>query len=81
MVGANAFQNQGLIYMVYASAAGLRRRSRHDLEGGTGLDGRHIAAPPRASVEAAVIEAAHATLRHASAQEVSLAGWRDEGPR
>ena len=77
VVGANAFQNEGLIYMAYVSAAVYDAVAA--LEGGYEPYGRHIAAPPRASVEAAVIEAAHATLRHYfPAQEASLAGWRDE---
>jgi hypothetical protein len=77
VVGSNAFQNEGLIYMAYVSAAVYDALAA--LEGGYEPYGRHIPAPPGASVEAAAVEAAHTTLRHYfPAQEASLAAWRDE---
>jgi hypothetical protein len=77
VVGSNAFQNEGLIYMAYVSAAVYDAVAA--LEGGCEPYGRHIPAPPGASVEAAAVEAAHTTLRHYfPAQEASLAAWRDE---
>ena len=77
VVGSNAFQNEGLIYMAYVSAAVYDAVAA--LEGGYEPYGRHIPAPPGASVEAAAVEAAHTTLRHYfPAQEASLAAWRDE---
>ena len=77
VVGAGAFQNEGLIYMAYVSAAVYDAVS--SIEGSYEPFGRRIAAPPDASVEAAVVGAAHYTLRHYfPAQSPSLDGWYDE---
>jgi hypothetical protein len=77
VVGSGAFQNEGLIYMAYVSAA------IYDavvvIQGGYEPYGRHVAAPPNASVTAAVIEAAHYTLRYYfPTQSSSLDSWHDQ---
>src|SRR5438105_839712 len=62
VVGSGAFQNEGLIYMAYATAAMY--------DAAAGLQGRYApVAPPfrvykKASVDAAVAEAAYRTLVH-----------------
>ena len=62
VAGSGAFQNEGLIYMAYVSAAVYDAIAA--IEGTYEPYGRRIAAPPDASVEAAVIEAAHDTLQY-----------------
>ena len=77
VVGSGAFQNEGLIYMAYVSAAVYDAVVA--IAGGYEPYGRRIAAPPDASVEAAVAEAAHYALRYYfPAQAPSLDGWHDE---
>jgi VCPO second helical-bundle domain len=77
VVGSGAFQNEGLIYMAYVSAAVYDALVA--LEEGYEPYGHPIAAPPGASTDAAVIEAAYATLRHYfPAQASSLDAWHDE---
>ena len=77
VVGSGAFQNEGLIYMAYVSAAVYDAVVA--IEGQYEPYGRRIAAPPDASVEAAAIEAAHYALRsHFPSQAPSLDGWREE---
>ena len=49
VVGSNVFQNEGLIYMAYVSAAVYDAVAA--LEDGYEPYGRHIAAPPGASIE------------------------------
>lgn len=62
VVGAGTFQNEGLIYMAYASAAVYDAVVA--IEGGYEAYGGAISAPPGASLDGAVIEAAYRTLRH-----------------
>ena len=62
VVGSGAFQNEGLIYMAYVSAAVYDAVTA--IEGGYEPYGSWIATNPRASVEAAVAEAAYTTLRY-----------------
>jgi hypothetical protein len=62
VVGSGAFQNEGLIYMAYVSAAVYDAVVA--LEEGYEPYGHPIASPPGASTDAAVIEAAYVTLRH-----------------
>jgi hypothetical protein len=61
VVGSGAFQNEGLIYMAYVSAAVYDAVTA--IEGGYEPYGSRIAAPPGASPEAAVAEAAYTVLR------------------
>src|SRR5262245_49431344 len=62
VIGSGAFQNEGLIYMAYVSAAVY--------DAVVGIEGRYthyataVDAPPGASVDAAAIEAAYRILRH-----------------
>ena len=62
VVSAGTFQNEGLVYMAYVSAAVYNAV--------TAIDGSYetyhfdIVADPRASIDAAVAEAAYVTLRH-----------------
>src|ERR1043166_8638395 len=60
VVGSGTFQSEGLIYMAYASAAVYDAAVA--IEGGFEPYGPPIAAPPGASVDAAVVEAAYRTL-------------------
>jgi hypothetical protein len=60
VVGSGAFQNEGLIYMAYESAAVYDAVVA--IRGGYRPYGNPIAAAPGASTEAAVIEAAYRTL-------------------
>ena len=77
VAGSGAFQNEGLIYMAYVSAAVYDAVVA--IEGGYESYGRRIASPPDASVEAAAIEAAHYALRHYfPAQAPSLDGYYEE---
>ena len=77
VVGSGTFQNEGLIYMAYVSAAVYDAVTA--IEGGYEPYGTQIAANPGASVEAAVAEAAHTTLRYYfPAQAASLDAWHDE---
>jgi hypothetical protein len=62
VVGSGAFQNEGLIYMAYVSAAVYDAVVA--IEGGYEPYGPTIEAPPGASVEAAVVAAAYWILRH-----------------
>lgn len=61
-VVSGAFQNEGLIYMAYASAAVYDAVVA--IEGGYEAYASDISAPPGASLDAAVVEAAYWTLRH-----------------
>jgi hypothetical protein len=77
VVGAGAFQNEGLIYMAYVSAAVYDAVTA--IEGGYEPYASRIAAPPGASVEAAVAEAAYTILRfYFPAQAASLDARHDE---
>jgi hypothetical protein len=60
VVASGAFQNEGLIYMAYVSAAVYDAAT--SIEGGYEPYGKRIAAPRGASTDAAVIEAAYRTL-------------------
>lgn len=62
VVAAGAFQNEGLIYMAYVSAAVYDAVAA--IEGGYEPYGSRIEAYPGASVDAAVVEAAYRTLRY-----------------
>ena len=62
VVAAGAFQNEGLIYMAYVSAAVYDAVTA--IEGGYQPYGSRIEAAPGASVDAAVVEAAYRTLRY-----------------
>ena len=61
VVGSGAFQNEGLIYMAYVSAAVYDAVT--SIDGGFQPYATHVPAPPGASVDAAVVEAAYTTLR------------------
>ena len=77
VAGSGAFQNEGLIYMAYVSAAVYDAAVA--IEGGYEPYGRRIASPPGASLEAAVVGAAHYALRYYfPAQAASLDDWYDE---
>ena len=61
VVGSGAFQNEGLVYMAYTSAAVYNAVVA--IEGGyTPLLGSTLTAPAGASVDCAVVEAAYQTL-------------------
>jgi hypothetical protein len=60
VVGSGAFQSEGLIYMAYVSAAVYDAVVA--IEGGFEPYGPAITAPPGASIDAAVVEAAYRTL-------------------
>jgi hypothetical protein len=63
VVGSGAFQNEGLIYMAYTSAAAYNAVVA--IEGGyTPLLGSTLTAPAGASVDCAVVEAAYQTLHY-----------------
>jgi hypothetical protein len=62
VVGSGAFQNEGLIYMAYVSAAVYDAVTA--IEGGYEPYALPIEGPPGASAEAAVVEAAYRTLRY-----------------
>jgi hypothetical protein len=62
VVGSGAFQNEGLIYMAYVSAAVYDAVVA--IEGRYDAYGPAISAPPGASLDAAVVEAAYRTLRN-----------------
>lgn len=62
VVGANTFQNEGLIYMAYVSAAVYDAVTA--IEGGYEPYAADISAPPGASTDAAVTEAAYTVLRY-----------------
>lgn len=77
VVGSGAFQNEGLIYMAYVSAAMYDAVTA--IEGRYEPYGSQIAANPGASVAAAVAEAGYTTLRYYfTAQAASLDAWHDE---
>jgi hypothetical protein len=77
VVAAGAFQNEGLIYMAYVSLAVYDAAVA--IEGGFEPYGPPLTADPGASVDAAVIAAAHHTLRHYfPAQAASLDAWYQE---
>ena len=77
VVGAGAFQNEGLIYMAYVSAAVYNAVAA--IEGSYETYRFNIAADPDASIEAAVVEAAYVTLRHHfPTQAASLDGFHVE---
>lgn len=60
VVASGAFQNEGLVYMAYVSAAVYDAAT--SIEGGYEPYGSRIAAPEGASTDAAVVEAAYRTL-------------------
>src|SRR6476659_2804609 len=60
VVGSGAFQTEGLIYMSYTSAAVYDAAVA--IDGGFDPYGTSITAPPGASVDCAVVEAAYRTL-------------------
>jgi hypothetical protein len=60
VVGSGTFQPEGVVYMAYVSAAVYDAVVA--IEGGFEPYGPSITAPPRASVDAAVVEAAYRTL-------------------
>jgi len=62
VVGAGAFQNEGLIYMAYESAAVYNATVA--IRGGYTPYGAGVHAPKGSSADAAVIEAAYDTLVH-----------------
>jgi hypothetical protein len=62
VVGSGAFQAEGFIYMAYVSAAAYDAVVA--IEGGFEPYGPPITAPPGASVDCAVVEAAYRTLRY-----------------
>jgi len=62
VVGSGAFQSEGFIYMAYVSAAAYDAVIA--IEGGFEPYGPPITAPPGASVDCAVVEAAYRTLRY-----------------
>jgi len=62
VVGSNTFQNEGLIYMAYVSAAVYDAVAA--IEGGYEPYASHISAPPGALPDAAVAEAAYSVLRY-----------------
>jgi hypothetical protein len=62
VIAAGAFQNEGLIYMAYVSAAVYDAVVA--IEGGYAPYALRIEASPNASVDAAVIEASYRTLRY-----------------
>jgi hypothetical protein len=77
VVGAGAFQNEGLIYMAYVSAAVYDAVAA--IEGGYEPYAARIAAPPGASVEAAAAEAAYTILHfHFPAQAAMLDALHQE---
>jgi hypothetical protein len=77
IVGAGAFQNEGLIYMAYVAAA--VNDAVAGIEGGRRCYAGTIEAPPGASADAAVIEAAYRTLVHYfPAQADRLAAFHDQ---
>src|SRR5216110_1203995 len=62
VVGSGAFQGEGYIYMAYASAAVYDAVVA--IEGGFEPYGPPITAPPGASTDCAIVEAAYRTLRY-----------------
>src|SRR3954453_10531757 len=62
VVGSGAFQGEGEIYMSYTAAAVYDAVVA--IQGGFAPYGPAISAPPGASVDCAVVEAAYRTLRH-----------------
>jgi hypothetical protein len=62
VVGAGTFQNEGLVYMAYVSAAVYNAAAA--IDGSYETYHFDIAADPHASMDAAVVEAAYVTLRH-----------------
>ena len=77
VVGAGAFQNEGLIYMAYVSAAVYDAATA--IQGGYEPYASRIAAPPGASAEAAVAEAAYTVLRfYFPSQAGALDAWHVE---
>ena len=77
VVGSGAFQNEGLVYMAYVSAAVYDAVVA--IEGGYEAYGDAISAPLGASLDAAVVEAAYQTLRnYFPAQAASLDALHSE---
>ena len=79
VVGAGVFQNEGLIYMAYVSAAVYDAATA--IQGGYESYSRRrtVATHPGASIEAAVVEAAYTSLRYYfPAQAASLDMWHEE---
>src|SRR5712691_6679287 len=62
VVGSGAFQSEGFIYMAYASTAVYNAAVA--IEGGYEPVDSTITAPAGASIDCAVVEAAHQTLRY-----------------
>jgi hypothetical protein len=62
VVGSGAFQPEGFLYMAYVTAAVYDAAVA--IEGGFEPYGPPIAAPPGASIDCAVVEAAYRTLRY-----------------
>jgi hypothetical protein len=76
VVGSGAFQNEGLIYMAYTSAAVYNAVVA--IEGGyTPLLGSTLTAPAGASVDCAVVEAAYQTLHYYFSTFPALAATLD----
>jgi vanadium-dependent haloperoxidase-like protein len=77
VLAGGAIQNEALLYMSYESAAVYDAVVA--INGGFQPYALHIAAPPGASVQAAVIEAAYRVLQHYfPAQSVTLNAYRTE---
>jgi VCPO second helical-bundle domain len=77
VVGSGAFQGEGEIYMSYTAAAVYDAVVA--IRGGFEPYGPAISAPPGASVDCAVVEAAYRTLRHYFASaSASLDGYYSE---
>jgi hypothetical protein len=72
VVGSGAFQNEGLIYMAYESAAVYDAVVA--IEGGYASYGPAIAAPTGSSTDAAVIEAAYRILVNYFPSQASTLG-------
>jgi hypothetical protein len=62
VVGAGAFQNEGLIYMAYVSSAVYDATTA--IEGGDESHASRVRAHPGAFLDAAIVEAAYTTLRY-----------------
>ncbi len=77
VLAGGAIQNEALLYMSYESAAVYDAVVA--INGGFQSYALHISAPPGASVQAAVIEAAYRVLQHYfPAQAVTLTAYRTE---
>jgi vanadium-dependent haloperoxidase-like protein len=72
VVGSGAFQGEGEVYMGYSAAAVYDAVVA--IEGGYEPYGPSISAPPGASVDCAVVEAAYRTLFHYFSSNATLVG-------